>query len=241
MTFTLRLRQVRKRYGQRQVLAIDELHLRPGEIIHLSGRNGAGKSTLLKIIAGLERPQQTEVSLDGRSGSWQRMAAALRRRVVYLHQQPFMFDASVTDNLGYGLRAAGIPRATLRDRVQEALTKADLISMAKRNARTLSGGEQQRLALARAWVVQPSVLLLDEPTANMDVEFRDQTWQLLQTMRSADMSLVITNHERNGPGIDDCRRLRLAEGQLHEQPSVTLEDNVIRWPSESPPWREAQS
>lgn len=241
----LRFFDVRKRFGERVILGGITLHLPAGEIIHLSGRNGAGKSTLLKIIAGLQAPDHAEVSLRGRRGLWKQAARRLRQEVVYLHQRPFMFDATVTDNLSYGLRAAGVARARIRAQVGDALEKVDLLTMAARNARTLSGGEQQRLALARAWVLQPHVLLLDEPTANMDIEFRRQTWSLLQSMRSEEMCLVITSHETHGPALSGCRHLHLDRGQLVDgtaKPETKEEldtDNVIRWPSDTRPRREA--
>lgn len=241
MNEALSLRGITKRYGDTAILSVHELRLRSGEVVHLSGRNGAGKTTLLKIIAGLERPQHAAVWLDGYQGPWTRMARSLRRHVVYLHQRPFMFDASVADNLSYGLRAGGAPRSAIRTRVRQALAKVELNGMAQRNARTLSGGEQQRLALARAWVLNPRVLLLDEPTANMDVEFREQTWELLGSMLNRELSMVITHHERNGPGIAQCRKLRLEDGQLHEDSAAEATDNVILWPSETASRREAQS
>ena len=241
MTPILSLYDVHKRYGVQVILAFDELRLHPGEIVHLSGRNGAGKTTLLKILAGLEPPDRAEVCDGAHRSPWNRAVKRLRRNVVYLHQRPFMFDASVEQNLAYGLRAGGTAAAEVRTRVREALRKVDLTAMAKRNARTLSGGEQQRLALARAWVLQPRVLLLDEPTANMDLEFREQTWALLQDMLDGELCMVITNHETNGPGLGPCRKVLLRDGLLTDGADLPEHSNVIRWPARTPLRREAQS
>lgn len=241
MTPLLRLFDIHKRFGHKMVLACEELTLNAGEIIHLTGRNGAGKTTLLKIIAGLEPPDRATVCEHGQRTPWHRAARRLRHQVVYLHQRPFMFDASVADNLAYGLRAAGVPRLQLYARVREALHRADLNDMAHRNARTLSGGEQQRLALARAWVLAPRVLLLDEPTANMDLEFREQTWALLRTMREGELCMVITNHEAHGPALGDCRKLHLERGRLDEAHAGYALDNVIQWPATGAARREAHS
>ena len=241
MTALLRLFDIHKRYGDKAVLACDELTLNAGEIVHLTGRNGAGKTTLLKIVAGLEPPDRAVVYEHGRRAPWHRAARRLRRQVVYLHQRPFMFDASVAENLAYGLRAAGVARLQMRARVREALHRVDLNDMAHRNARTLSGGEQQRLALARAWVLAPRVLLLDEPTANMDLEFREQTWALLRSMREGELCMVITNHEAHGPSLEDCRKLHLEHGRLGEARAERAPDNIVQWPAAGAARREAHS
>lgn len=236
----LSLFHVHKCYGDQVVLACDELCLQPGEIVHLTGRNGAGKTTLLKIVAGLERPDHAQVGFGVRRGPWHREVRNLRRRVVYLHQRPFMFDASVAANLAYGLRAAGVARSEVAGRVTSALQRMELTHLAQRDARTLSGGEQQRLALARAWVLGPQVLLLDEPTANMDLEFRQQTWTLLRSLLNRRLCIVITHHEADAPGLGPCRRLHLERGRLLDEPQLQG-SNVIPWPGDGTSRREAHS
>lgn len=210
--------RIEKHYRARPVLCIDRLTLIPGRILHLTGRNGAGKTTLLKILAGLEspdpRPDGCEVTVDGHSHPWQVLRQRLQRDVVYLHQQPYMFDDSVENNLGYGLRVTGVPRMRRRQRVGEALERMGLAYAARRNARTLSGGEQKRLALARAWVLHPRVLLLDEPTANMDGEFRRQTWTLLQSVLGEDLTIMVSSHELSAAECPDCLNLHLQDGRL---------------------------
>lgn len=205
---------IEKHYGDRPVLNIERLTLQPGRIQHLAGRNGAGKTTLLKILAGLEIPDHCEVHRDGHTETWAAARQRLRRDVVYLHQQAFMFDTSVERNLDYGLRVNGIRRDERRRRVGEALERMELTELARRNARTLSGGERQRLALARAWVLHPRVLLLDEPTANMDQEFRRQTWTLLQRMCDDRLAILVSSHELSGTGHGDIQVLQLQDGRL---------------------------
>ncbi len=239
MSPSLSFFDIHKHHGERTILAVKVLHLRPGEIIHLSGRNGAGKTTLLKIIAGLQAPDRALIGEGNARITWQRAVTRLRRQVVYLHQRPFMFDASVADNLGYGLRATGVARHAIGARVREALDKAGLACMAQRRARTLSGGEQQRLALARAWVLRPRVLLLDEPTANMDAQSRQQTWELLGSILNDELSMVVTSHEASGPGVRGCQRLHLDQGRL--SPAVATgarPDNIIAWPMDTQPYCE---
>jgi len=210
--------RLEKHYSGRHVLSIGRLALVPGRIVHLTGRNGAGKTTLLKILAGLEPPDHCDVLLDRCSRPWQAVRQQLRRHVVYLHQHPYMFDNTVADNLGYGLRVTGVPRARRRQAVAMMLERMELEHAAQRNARTLSGGEQQRLALGRAWLLQPRVLLLDEPTANMDTEFRQQTWTLLQEMLNDALAIMVSSHELSESECPDCLNLHLQDGRLNAAP-----------------------
>jgi molybdenum cofactor guanylyltransferase len=174
---------------------IDEFDITQGTCIVLSGQNGAGKTTLLKILAGLETPDYAEVEFDGRRLTWKAARARLRREVVYLHQQPYMFDHSVADNIAYGLSRQAVPAARIKARVAEALAWSGLTHLAQRNARELSGGEQQRVAVTRARVLSPRLLLLDEPLANMDISAREQTILLIRRLKDDGVSTIITSHE----------------------------------------------
>ena len=174
---------------------IDEFDIPQGTCIVLSGQNGAGKTTLLKILAGLETPDYAEVEFDGRRLNWKVARARLRREVVYLHQQPYMFDHSVADNIAYGLSRQAVPAARIKTRVAEALAWSGLTHLAQRNARELSGGEQQRVAVTRARVLSPRLLLLDEPLANMDISAREQTILLIRRLKDDGVSTIITSHE----------------------------------------------
>lgn len=214
MTPALRFHRLEKQYGERKILAIPGLDLEPGRLIHLSGCNGAGKTTLFKIMAGLEPPDAGDVDLGGRLRSWARARRPLQRIVVYLHQRPYMFDATVEANVGYGLRVTGMRRRLRRHRVEQALACMDLKPLAHRNARSLSGGEQQRLALARAWIMQPRLLLLDEPTASMDHESRQKTWELLENLLCDDMTIMVSSHEHECMQRDHWLNLQLQDAAL---------------------------
>lgn len=214
MSTSLGFLRMEKSYAERRILAIPLLSLEPGRIVHLSGRNGSGKTTLLKILAGLESPDCGEVAIDGLCHPWPRMHRRLQREVVYLHQRPYMFDTSVEANLGYGLRVSGMPRAQRRERVRQALAGMNLEHLAGRNARGLSGGEQQRLALARAWVMKPRLLLLDEPTASMDSQSREQTWKLLEEILTDDMTIIVSSHENDCTTKHHWLNLHLEDGDL---------------------------
>jgi tungstate transport system ATP-binding protein len=162
------LDRVRHMYGPRTVLRIDALRIEPGEVFALVGPSGAGKSTLLRLLALLEAPSQGNVTLrlNGRVAAYTTATIDERRQVAMVFQRPFLLSRSVRANVAYGLRLQG--RRDVDERVDAALARVSLAHLAEAPARTLSGGEMQRVALARALVLEPGVLLLDEPTANLD-------------------------------------------------------------------------
>ena len=161
------LRDVRQVYSQRAIVVVEELTVQRGEILALVGPSGAGKSTLLRLLNFLEAPAAGQIEFDGATiGAGQEAPLTLRRKVTTVFQRPVLLRHSVADNVGYGLRLRG--QRQTQAAVQAALTEVGLAHLARRPARTLSGGEAQRVALARAMVLQPTALLLDEPTANLD-------------------------------------------------------------------------
>lgn len=161
------LRDVTKEYDGRRVLGVDRLDIRRGEIFALVGPSGAGKSTLLRLLNFLEPPTTGCIRfLDAQFNPSRPMPLKLSRRVTTVFQRPLLLNRSVRANVSYGLRLRG--QRNSAHRVETALDQVGLNAMARQPARTLSGGEAQRVALARAMVLQPDVLLLDEPTANLD-------------------------------------------------------------------------
>lgn len=171
------------------------------------GPNGAGKSLLLRLCHGLIPPSRGRIL-------WARDAAG-RQAMVF--QRPVMLRRSVAANLSYPLRLLGLGRDERERRVAEALAMAGLTPLADRYARSLSGGEQQRLALARAWVRRPEVLFLDEPTANLDPAATRQVEAIVKRFRDAGTKVVMTTHD-----LGQARRLAeevlfLHRGRLLEQ------------------------
>ena len=161
--------EIRKVYGNLQVLHDVDLSVREGEILGLIGPSGSGKSTLLRILDLIEPPSGGELSIFGidtveKRGRW----LDLRRRMGMLFQRPIVFNASVYDNVAMGLRYRGTPRDEIDRRVKEALEAVGLSRYIRSRATDLSGGEQQRVALSRVLVTDPEILFLDEPTANLD-------------------------------------------------------------------------
>lgn len=204
---------ITKRFGRRTVLNQVGLDLQAGHCLLLSGANGAGKSTLLRILAGLERPDRCMLDIGNGSVSWSRGRKELLARVLYLHQHPYMFDGSVRYNLAYALPRwmAGARRDQLLD---QAMAWAGLEHLQETPAKSLSGGERQRVSLARAWLRQPQILLLDEPTANLDQEARQRTLQLLTPLKQAGMSLVMASHDPLHLSSLVDSYLHLYDGQL---------------------------
>ncbi len=163
-----RLTGVRKSYQGREVLSLPDLQINRGEILGIVGPSGAGKSTLLRLLAFLELPSQGEVAaiLDSQPVTAQTATIEQRRVITMVFQRPALLNRSVRANIAYGLKLRGIRDVDAV--VDEALDRVSLTPLANANPRTLSGGELQRVALARCLVLKPEVLLLDEPTANLD-------------------------------------------------------------------------
>jgi tungstate transport system ATP-binding protein len=165
--FIYRLQNVSKTYQDRRVLTVDHLKIKRGEIFGLVGPSGAGKSTLLRLLNFLEPPTTGRIRfLDIEFSANQQMPLRRRRRVTTVFQRPVLLNRTVQANVSYGLKLRS--EEAIGRKVEQALERVGLIDLARQRARTLSGGEAQRVALARAIVLRPDVLLLDEPTANLD-------------------------------------------------------------------------
>ncbi len=162
-----RLRDVTKSYGDREVLNVRALDIERGEVLGVVGPSGSGKSTLLRLLNFLELPTSGHIEFGGYVTNGTGVAPLhIRRKVTTVFQRPVLLNTTVYNNVAFGLQLRGCKRS--REKVYEALEWVGLVQAANQRARTLSGGEAQRVALARALVIEPEVLLLDEPTANLD-------------------------------------------------------------------------
>ena len=158
-----------QRYSERVVLNNINVNIEKGEVFALIGPTGAGKTTLLRLIDLLEVPTSGKIYFDGvDTTTLGRMKLEVRRRMAFVLQKPVVFNMSVYDNIAYGLKWRGKRQSEIGAKVDHLLDVVGLSSLRHKNARTLSGGEAQRVAIARALAVEPEVLLLDEPTANLD-------------------------------------------------------------------------
>jgi tungstate transport system ATP-binding protein len=210
----LSVRGMRKRHGERTLFEIDQLSIEAATAYVLTGVNGAGKSTLLRMLAGLERCEACTVEFEGRSMPLHPSPQALRRAIVFVHQHPIMFSTSVFHNIAYGLLARGESRHSVAPVVEDAMQWAGVAHLRDTDPARLSGGEKQRVALARARVLQPRLLLLDEPTANLDGPAREQVIGLIPTLLERGSSVVMACHDRDLIGLPGIHRLKLRDGRL---------------------------
>lgn len=165
----IKVSNLSKQYGSKEVLRVTEATVNRGYITGIIGPSGAGKSTLLRILNMLEPPSRGEVFYYGRKVPAAKAdVLALRRKMTMVFQKSVLLEMSVYDNLAFGLRARKLPGVEIEKRVNTILEIIGLSAQSKQRAKTLSGGEAQRLAFARAVVLQPEILFLDEPTANLD-------------------------------------------------------------------------
>ncbi len=205
--------------GARTILDIDNLAVAGGELLAVVGPNGSGKSTLLKVLALVLRPESGTVHVSGSAnGAWEGDREALlaaRRRVTMVFQSPVMLMRSVFDNVAAGLRFRGVPEAEVRSRTELWLKKLGVMSLASRRPAGLSGGEAQRVALARALVLQPDLLLLDEPTANLDWPTRTRLMgdlrAILSEIRAA--AVLVTHDIHEAPHFAD-RLVVMRDGRI---------------------------
>jgi tungstate transport system ATP-binding protein len=210
----LTVRGLKKRHGDRLLFDIDELTLDAASAYVLTGVNGVGKSTLLRVLAGLDTAQVDSVAFEGKPVALHPYPQLLRRAIVYVHQHPIMFSTSVAQNIGYGLAARGEAKAQVARVVEEAMEWAGVGYLRDTDPARLSGGEKQRVALARARVLQPRLLLLDEPTANLDGAAREQVIALIPTLMEQGTTVVMACHDRDLIGLPGVRRLKLRDGHL---------------------------
>lgn len=203
--------------GMRTVLNIGELAIRNGDIMAVVGPSGAGKSTLLRLLNWLETPDNGEIHFeDGAYSAQSEPPLAMRRRVTTVFQRPVLLQRSVADNVAYGLRLRGLRKADKR--VARALADVGLEALADHPARTLSGGEAQRVALARAMILEPTALLLDEPTANLDPYNAGMIEQIVRRLNETlGTTIVLVTHN-----VFQAQRLAhrvalLLDGQVVEE------------------------
>ena len=184
----LLLDDVSLRAGATTILDRLSLTIGPGAPTLIVGPNGAGKTSLLRLCMGLEAPSSGRISWGGRSNS------AMARRAI-LFQRPVMLRRRAAANVAYALAQAGIPRKLRASRVAALLERVGLSDLARRPARRLSGGEQQRLALARALARDPEILLLDEPTANLDPAATRSVEEIVLSAARSGIKIVMASHD----------------------------------------------
>jgi len=215
LTELYRLRSVTKRYGANVAVDIDALTIDSGRLYKLTGANGAGKSTLLGILAFLTPPSSGEILYAGERIDRKRdIVRGLRRKVTLLHQSPYLFGGTVFRNVAYGLSARGIAGEDALRAVDRALEAVGLEGFRDRDARELSGGEAQRVAMARALALDPEVLLLDEPLANIDRDAAGLLEAVIASLPSRGTTVVMTTHAPDPPAGRNAGSIVLEGGKV---------------------------
>ncbi len=211
----LRLQGIRKNYGP--VIAIDgiDLEVGEGEFFTLLGPSGSGKTTLLRLIAGFERADAGRIELGGRDVT---SVPPYARETNTVFQDYALFPhMTVADNIGYGLRVKGVPRAERRERVQRALRMVRLLGLEGRRPNQLSGGQRQRVALARAVINEPEVLLLDEPLGALDLKLRQEMQlELKRIQKAVGITFVYVTHDQEEALTMSDRMAVMANGQIQQ-------------------------
>jgi tungstate transport system ATP-binding protein len=193
----LEARNLEVKRGGTVVLRIPSFSLRKGEFLSLIGPNGAGKTTLLQTLSFLLKPFQGEIFFKEQKIEANHSALGYRRKLAMVFQEPLLFDTTVFSNIASGLRIRGIEKNQIHSRVTEQMERFGITHLSTRSARTLSGGEAQRTSLARAFALQPEILLLDEPFASLDPPTRDSLIEDLHPiLRQTRTTVLFATHDR---------------------------------------------
>lgn len=202
-------------YSGRIVLDIPELDIPSGQICAFTGPNGSGKTTLLSILALLLTPSSGSVLLRGIETVGRRRPR-IRQTVTLVHQKPILFSTTVQRNVAYGLKAMGLSSREIRNRVEAIVEQTGLSELADKPARTLSGGEAQRVVLARALVLGTPLLLLDEPTNSLDDKFKPMLSEMLRQANQRGTTILMASHDLNFISPLAGRIIPMAGGRISE-------------------------
>lgn len=224
MTRILEMHNVQLQRGD-FCLRVKQLSLSSGHLYALKGSNGAGKSTLLQLLALLQPPQCGRLMFNGQPVCFTpSILKIFRQQITLLEQNPFLFSGSVQQNLAFGLKLRGIRGKEQQLRIEEALETTGLQGFAQRPARELSGGEARRVALARALVLQPKLLLLDEPTANLDAGQVATLERFLVSLPRQGITVVMSTHDARQPERLGGEIIILKDGELQVAKSEGYRD-----------------
>ncbi len=214
----IKFNQVYKRYpGGQEVLKNLSFEVAEGEMAYLTGHSGAGKSTLLKLVAAIERPTSGSVLVNGQNiRALKREAIPLLRRNIGLifQDHKLLFDRNAFDNVMLPLQICGFDHRESAKRVRAALDKVGLLDREKANPIALSGGEQQRLCIARAIVNRPTILLADEPTGNLDNAYSNEIMHIFKSFHQVGVTLLLSTHDESVLQKFPARALHLKHGEL---------------------------
>ncbi|MBC3872562.1 ATP-binding cassette domain-containing protein [Undibacterium flavidum] len=211
------IHHLRKSFDDKILLDIKNLHLKTASAYVLTGMNGVGKTILLRILAGLEKPDDCSLDFLGQTHQLSAYPKLMREAIVYVHQHPVMFNMSVAENIAYGLRARGWAKKRIQETTEQALDWAGLSGLRHRMPAGLSGGEKQKIALARAKILQPRLLMLDEPTANLDGAAREQVIALIPSLVAQNSSVVMVCHDKDLINLPQICHYKLRDGRIEDR------------------------
>ncbi len=214
MTTFIEIRELVVRRGGRETLQINALDIQRGEILAVVGPNGAGKSTLLLTLAKLIKPARGQIHFNGNRYS-KLNDLEYRRKISFVFQDPLLLDMSVEENVALGLKFRGLPKEDIRMRVNQWMKQLGIESLAKRRASQISGGEAQRISLARAFVLEPELLLLDEPFSSLDPPTRANLLDDLSALLVRDhRTAIFVTHNLNEAAKLSQRIAIIIKGKL---------------------------
>lgn len=222
----IQLDNVTKRYpGSHEILSNVNLSIPEGQMVYLTGHSGAGKSTLLKLIAAIEQPTRGVVLIANQNISKLKMHALsiLRRRYGFVFQDhKLLYDRNCFENVALPLQINGLYGEDAAKRVRAALDKVGLLHKEKSLPISLSGGEQQRLAIARAVVSRPSVLIADEPTGNLDPNYATDIMRIFKAFNQVGVTVIVATHDPRSLNVERDQILHLHQGKLtSSQPNIS--------------------
>lgn len=186
----IRIENLKKYYGEKQILDIDNLIIEKGKITGITGPNGCGKTTLLNIIAGLDKEYSGKISYDGI-----KLNKDIIDNMTIVFQKPYLFKRTVYENIEYPLKIRGTNKSEMKSLVLNIIKNLEIEELMEKKANLLSGGESQKVALARALVFKPQLLLLDEPTSNIDPDsIKILEREILRFNEETGATVIIVTH-----------------------------------------------
>jgi tungstate transport system ATP-binding protein len=221
-----KIKNLKKIYNGRTVLDIESLNFQKRKIYAIIGPNGSGKTTFLNILNLLEKPDEGQISFYNREITYKSNSNILesRRRMTLVNQDPFLFHSTVYNNIAYGLKIRSVPSEVQKSRIRNALNMVGLSGFENRRANQLSGGEAQRVVIARALVIEPEVLFLDEPTSNIDQKHVDVVERMIKKINNEIKTTVIfTTHDLSQAYRLADEVIALLDGKMIKQ----VQDNLL--------------
>jgi len=228
----LEAKNIEVKRGGTILLNIPSLSIEKGEILALIGPNGAGKTTLLQALSHLIKPSQGKIYFKGEEVNSTHPVFEYRRKLAMVFQEPLLFDTTVFNNVVSGLKIRGMKKSEIRDRVMEQLDRFGISHLSQRSAKTLSGGEAQRTSLARAFALQPEILLLDEPFASLDPPTRDSLLgDLEHILQQTRTTAIFATHDRLEALRLSNRMAVMNEGKIFQigSPGEVMNHPVNEW------------